>query len=374
MSGKLDNISLSTITKWIITILIVFIIGYVLWYFKFLVFCIFIALIFSIVGRPLMVLLNKLHFKKIKLNKAICAGLTLLVEILVIGLLFYFLVPLIIGQAQKFSDIDVYALSKYYQGPSERLTLMLQKYNLLALDTNVNEFLTSKAYSLFNTIRLPQVANSILSLAGNIIMGFFVTAFITFFFLKDSHMLTRFIDNITPDKYLVEVHNIINNSRKLITRYFLGVFCEILTMIILLGLGFWIAGFESSILIACLCGIMVILPYIGVIIGGGIGFMVMITSCLSSNPDAPILQYSIVYVCIFVGVKLLDDFILQPLIYSKSVNAKPLEIFLIILMAGQLGGIWGMVFAIPFYTFFRIIAKEFFSKWKFIKLITKNIE
>ena len=79
------------------------------------------------------------------------------------------------------------------------------------------------------------------------------------------------------------------------------------------------------------------------------------------------------FVLIFVVVKLIDDFLLQPFIYSKSVKAQPLEIFLVILMAGRIGGIWGMVLAIPVYTFLRIIAKEFFNKWKFIKAITKEI-
>lgn len=142
----------------------------------------------------------------------------------------------------------------------------------------------------------------------------------------------------------------------------------------MLSISFSIAGFTNAILIACICGIMVILPYIGVIIGGGIGLVILLTGTLAASPHANIFIITLTYICIFTAVKLIDDFLLQPIIYSKSVKAKPLEIFLVILMAGKIGGIIGMILAIPVYTFLRIIAKEFFNKWKFIKTLTKEID
>ena len=72
-------------------------------------------------------------------------------------------------------------------------------------------------------------------------------------------------------------------------------------------------------------------------------------------------------------MQMLDNFLLQPIIFSNSVNAHPLEIFLVILIAGTVAGISGMIFAIPFYTFIRIIAKEFLSQFEIVKSLTKNI-
>ena len=63
----------------------------------------------------------------------------------------------------------------------------------------------------------------------------------------------------------------------------------------------------------------------------------------------------------------------QPLIYSSSVNAHPLEIFLVIMIAGSLAGIPGMIIAIPLYTVIRVFAKEFFNKFKVVKKLTKKI-
>lgn len=76
---------------------------------------------------------------------------------------------------------------------------------------------------------------------------------------------------------------------------------------------------------------------------------------------------------IFVVVQLIDNFVFQPLIYSSSVKAHPLEIFLVILAAGSLFGIGGMVLAIPTYTVFRVIAKEFFDQFKVVRSITRSI-
>ncbi len=374
MDNNLEKYSINSVIKWLLIILGIGIVVYALWYFRFLVFCIFAALILSIIGQPLMNLLGKIKTPKGYFNKSLCSAITLIVEMGTISLVVYLLVPLIISQAQNFAPLDIDKLEQAYSVPLAKANEFLGTYNLLPNNLNIETYIGKYIMNILNSIKLPQIAQLMFSLVGKLSMSVLIIAFITFFFLKDSHTVTKFIDSITPDKYLNEVHNIIRNSRNLITRYFIGVFCEIILMIIMLSIGFSIAGFSNAILIACICGIMVILPYIGVIIGGGIGLVILLTGTLAASPQSNIFIITLTYVCIFAGVKLIDDFLLQPIIYSKSVKAKPLEIFLVILMAGKIGGIIGMILAIPVYTFLRIIAKEFFNKWKFIKTLTKEID
>ncbi|MBL0237029.1 MAG: AI-2E family transporter [Saprospiraceae bacterium] len=76
----------------------------------------------------------------------------------------------------------------------------------------------------------------------------------------------------------------------------------------------------------------------------------------------------------FLAVKLLDDFIIQPYIFSKRVQAHPLEIFIVIMVGARLDGIIGMVLAIPFYTIFRVVARVFLSEFKIIRKITEDLE
>ncbi len=372
--AKDDNrFAFPKVVKWIVSVAVVLLILFLLWYFRFLMTCIFFAIILSLVGRPVMSFLEKVKIKKYHLSKNICAGLTLLLEAGIITLVIYLLVPLIVSQTMNFADIDIQKISEYYSIHIKKIERSIAAYNLLPENLSLETYISSKIMTVLNSFKLPTFASSLLSLATNIIMGILITMFVTFFFLKDSHTVMRFVDNVTPDKYIPEVHNILTNTRRLISRYFVGIFCEILIMIILLSLGFYIVGFNNAILIAGICGTMVILPYIGVLIGGGLGLMILLTDFLSKNPNGDIFPLIITFLIIFLIVKLIDDFLLQPFIYSKSVKAQPLEIFLIILMAGKVGGVLGMILAIPVYTFLRIIAKEFFSKWKFIKALTKEI-
>ena len=73
-------------------------------------------------------------------------------------------------------------------------------------------------------------------------------------------------------------------------------------------------------------------------------------------------------------MQLLDNFILQPQIFSASVKAHPLEIFICVLVGAKIGGILGMVLAIPVYTVLRVIAKVFLSEFKIVQKITGGMD
>mgnify|MGYP003295806886 CR=1 FL=1 len=79
----------------------------------------------------------------------------------------------------------------------------------------------------------------------------------------------------------------------------------------------------------------------------------------------------IILACLF-ATQLVDNFFFQPFIYSNSVKAHPLEIFLVLLMAGHMAGVAGMLVAIPSYTVIRVIAKQFFGNIKPVKALTEN--
>ncbi len=361
------------IAKWIFSLSIIGLIIYLMWYFRFLVVCILLALILAFMGTPIQNLLQKFHIGKYHFSRTITTILTLVSLVSIFTLLGYLIVPLFISQAMEFANLDVYKIADYYAEPITKIEQFLYEYQLLPQDKSLETIFSSYILETLNTLNLTNIAETMLNLTSNIVMGTFIVLFVTFFFLKDNNLVNKFINAVTPDLYLDEIQKIITSSRSLISRYFLGIFSEIIIMIALLSLGFYLVGLKNVILVATICGVMVILPYIGVLIGGVVGLMVSLTSYLGADPTLDIIPIIIKFLSVFAVVKLIDDFILQPLIYSKSVKAHPLEIFLVILMAGEVGGILGMILAIPVYTLFRIIAKEFFVKWKFIKKITENL-
>lgn len=362
-----------TIAKWIVSVLIIVLVLYGIWYFRFLFGCLAIAIVLSFMGRPIMRLLSKITIGKYKINNTISVSITLMLIITIISTLFYFLVPLIISQATSFANLDIYRIADYYHEPILQVETLLHEYQLMPQELDLETMISNRILEIFNVFNLTKFAEVLLGLSGNIVMGFFIVIFFTFFMLKDAYLLYNFIIGVTPDEYIEEVDHIIDNTRNLISRYFIGIFSEILIMTGLLSIGFYLVGFSNVLLAAFSVAVMVILPYIGVIIGGALGLTIIITSFLSVNANVDIVPIIMNFLIVFGVVKLLDDFVLQPLIYSKSVKAHPLEVFIVILMAGQLGGVIGMILAIPTYTFIRIIAKEFFSNWKIVQTITKDI-
>jgi predicted PurR-regulated permease PerM len=75
----------------------------------------------------------------------------------------------------------------------------------------------------------------------------------------------------------------------------------------------------------------------------------------------------------FMIGQLIDNFVSQPIIFSKSVKSHPLEIFIVIITSGILFGVIGMVVAIPTYTAVKVILKEFLYDYKFVQKLTKDL-
>ncbi len=144
-------------------------------------------------------------------------------------------------------------------------------------------------------------------------------------------------------------------------------------MITLITTGLTIFGVENAVLIGFFGGLMNIIPYLGPLIGALIGVILAISTILSTGMYSELLSITFIILGVFLVAKLIDDFILQPLIYSNSVKAHPVEIFLVILIAGTMAGITGMILAIPTYTVLRIIAKEFLSQLSVVQKLTRNI-
>ena len=104
------------------------------------------------------------------------------------------------------------------------------------------------------------------------------------------------------------------------------------------------------------------------------GVTIGITSNLELEFYTQLLPLVYKIALVFLIVQLIDSLIFQPLVISNIVKAHPLEIFLVILIAGTLAGIGGMIIAVPIYTILRIIAKEFLNNFKIVQQLTSELE
>ena len=179
---------------------------------------------------------------------------------------------------------------------------------------------------------------------------------------------------IVPDRYEETAVNALSDIGHLLTRYFSGVLLEMTGVALINFIGLLAIarlGFNAAIGIAFLTGILNIIPYVGPLLGGAIGttlaLVIKYSSIAPVGLDIGFMWFTIILIAIFCFTQMIDNFLYQPLIYSTSIKATPLEIFIVLLMAGHIGGPLGMIIAIPSYTVARVVAFRFFGNIKAIR-------
>ena len=132
-------------------------------------------------------------------------------------------------------------------------------------------------------------------------------------------------------------------------------------------------GIPNAFIIALLCSLLNLIPYLGPIIGAFLISALTMTSFIDASFTEVVLPKTLYVLLGFSFGQIIDNFFSQPYIFSKSVKSHPLEIFIIIIIAGTLFGTIGLIVAIPAYTSIKVIFKIFFEENKIVKSLTKNL-
>jgi len=355
-------------------ILVLAIIGYMIWRFSYIIVWLLVAAMLSFVGKPLVAFFDKFHIRKFKMPRPLSALLALLVIVLVGAGFIAVIVPLIIKQAETISAIDVGRLTQNLQEPMQWLNEKLHDLGAIPEGQSIQDFLVSRIKTVVNVGSIGSAIGKFMSAAGSIFVGLFSILFISFFFLKDDKLFQESLLLFIPVKHHNATIKVVEESKNLLIRYYLGVILEVIGVMSLIALGLWIFGIKNALLIGFFGGIMNIIPYIGPIIGGAIGITLGVISTLAVGSYNELLPVVLKLLGTFIVVNFIDNNILVPVIYSKSVKSHPLEIFLVIIIGGGIAGLVGMLFAVPVYTLLRVIAKEFFQEFRVVKKLTETID
>ena len=354
-------------------VLILFVFGYLIWRFSFMIVWVLIAAVLSFIGHPVVRFFDRIKIRERHFPRAVSAALALLIIVIVfLGMLSIF-VPLIMKQAETIGQIDVNKLAANLQAPLQWLDNELHTYGMIPAGQTLQDFIIVKAKSVVSLSSITNFVNSFFGVAGSVIVGIFSVLFIAFFFLKDDNMFEQTLLLFIPAKHHQATRNVISDSKNLLMRYFIGVVLELIGVMTIITLGVLVFGIENALLIGFFGGIMNIIPYVGPVIGSCIGIMLGITGILAQGSFDQLLPVFLQLSGVFLVANFVDNNILAPMIYSSSVKAHPLEIFFVIIMGGSLGGILGMLLAIPVYTILRVIAKEFFQQFSIVKKLTQQI-
>ena len=338
--------------------------GLMAWFFSDVLIYIFLALVLTILGRPLMRLLSKIKIKNWQFPNSLAAVLTIGVIIGVFFLLVLTLVPAVINDFQNLLSFDPENLSATIGGWLKESEIWLKQKGILQRSDNLSTFVTSYVVNLLKDFSFANLFGNAMSVLSAIIIGALAVLFMTFFSLKDNRVFFKLVRKVIPVSYRPSYDRILNASIQQISRYFMGVVMEMIIIGILEGLFCYICGVPNALLIGFLGGLLNVIPYVGPLIGGALGIIIAGTNLLVAGIMGPVLWWTALkVVLVFVGCNLIDNFVLQPFIYGRSVQAHPLEIFIVILIGAHIGGVLGMILAVPAYSLLRIVVKELFGEY-----------
>lgn len=324
-----------------------------------------IALVLSLMGNPIVEFLkNRLKFSN---TLAVCATLFLFISLLA-GLIMLF-VPMLVSQGNNLSLLDTKSIEEKLVTVYNQFGNYLSKHNIDIDQVFKKKELTSR----LNFNWLTNFFNSVLGTISSLGIGIATTLFITFFFLKDKVYFIVGVKKILPKSQETQILNSIWKIRSMLSRYFIGLLTQLVIIFILYVIVLLIFGINNALIIAFLCAILNIVPYIGPLIASVIAAVLTMLSHVGDDFQSEVLPTTLYVLIGFWVVQVIDNNISSPLIFSKSVNSHPLEIFLVIFIAGILFGIAGMIIAVPMYTALKVIGKEFFPENKIIRVLTKNI-
>ncbi len=348
----------------------------IFYFFSDIVAYILIAWVFSMIGQPLMGFYQrKLQFGKFKAGPTVCAVLTIFSFLIIFGVIIMFFIPPIVEQARNLTGVDYTAITKSLEHPLEQINEQLVRLGINEPGgLRAEDRLKNNLKTWFEPAQIGNFFGSVIGFAGNFVITIFSVLFILFFFLKEQGLFLRLFTSVVPNDSETYVSNAIDEISRMLTRYFGGVLVQVTIIAVIVSLALTLLGIQNALLIGFFAAIINVIPYIGPIIGAAFGTFITISSNLDLEFYTQMLPLIMKVIGVFVGMQMLDNFILQPYIFSNSVLAHPLEIFIIVLVGAQLNGIVGMVLAIPVYTVFRVIAKVFLSQYKIVQRLTEGMD
>ena len=362
------------LAKWLLAAFVAVIAWLLFRQFGSVVVYVLLAGVVSLIAKPLKMMLAKIRIKGHRAPDWFLAILSILLILVIFCGIIAGLAPMvkevISDVASVTGDTSLGAIS----GNLAELNAYLVKTFDLDPGFRIEVAILHQVKSLINVNIFGNVIGSVASALASFGIGLFSVVFIAFFFIRDEKLFSRIICALAPDRHEDEVAQSLSDVEHLLSRYFIGLIVEMSCVGLIDFLGLWaIARLElgTAIGIGFMAGLLNIIPYVGPLLGGVLGTIIAMTirycGAGACGLDIGFWGFLAILVAVFVLAQLVDNFILQPVIYSTSIQASPLEIFIVMLLAGTMGGILGMLTAIPAYTVVRVVAGRFFPQVKFIR-------
>ena len=362
------------LAKYVLIALGIALFGGICLYFSSVLVYLLLAGVVSLVARPIMTMLGKIRVKGKGMPGWVAAALTIVILLSVFLSVILGVTPLLTSVVNEVTA----AYSGNIQGVAGPLCdfnrWLTETFPALGDDFRIEIVALHEFQKAFDISIFSSIIGSVASFLADFGIGLFSVIFIAFFFIRDESLFTRIVASLVPDRLEGSVRESLSDVEYLLSRYFVGILIEMAGVALLDFLGLALIArlpWGSALGIAFLAGLLNVIPYVGPLIGTCLGTVMglVLKYCgpATVGLDVPFWAFALILLTIMCCTQLVDNFVYQPVIYSNSIKANPLEIFIVLLMAATLGGVFGMLVAIPCYTVVRVIAGRFFRNIKPIR-------
>lgn len=340
--------------------------GYFLFQIRSILIYIVVAAVIALIGRPLVYFFTtRLH-----IPNTLAALLTLLlISAIALGIVALF-IPVFVQQSENFRRIDfeTFKASLNYFNHQVR-----DYFNLKQMDLFESLINSDYLRNFLNFQSIPSFMSSVFGKVGAILIAVLAVLFISFFFLTDRTLLFNsilvFAKKGSEDRFT----RIFNKIRNLLSRYFIGLSLQIFILFVFYVILLLLFDVQNPIAVAFLSAFLNIIPYLGPLFAGVLLMIFVASSNIGADFETVILPRMLYVLAGYIVTQIIDGIINQPMIFGQSVKSHPLEVFLVILIAALLTGVFGMIIAVPFYTALKVIAQEVFSKYKLVRKLTQGL-
>lgn len=344
----LRNLTLEKIVKSTLFAAGVLVVGLILYNYSSLAVYAIIALLFSYLLEPFV---NRMQAAG--MSRTIAIVITLMTVLFVLIWISTSVIPIV---ANRMAILARQLQSENLAIIAQQIELHLRTYFDFIPSGYLEENVTGFIEDIFNFGRLSNVLGDLIAIFTNLFAAFLVIPFATFFFLKDGYKIRRDLMKMVPNKYFETTLSLIDKIESRLGYYFRSVVLQCTLVGIASWLALSVAGLNNAGTVGIIIGVANTIPYFGPVLG----YIISILISIIETGD-----FSLVIPCIIAVMfaQILDNVILQPLIFSKSADMHPVAILFIILIGAQTAGILGMLVAIPIATIIKITVNQII--WSF---------
>lgn len=196
---------------------------------------------------------------------------------------------------------------------------------------------------------------SVVGAVANIVVTVVTVPFILFYLLKDGKKLSPYVTQFLPTKIRNKTVTILTDVNKQLSSYVRGQVTVAVAVAILFIIGFSAIGLNYSITLGILAGFLNLIPYVG-------SALATVPAIILALVDGP--KMLIAVIIIFVLEQTIEGRFISPLVLGSQLDMHPITIIFVLLSAGKIFGVMGVILGIPFYASIKVIVTHFFEWYK----------